>query len=456
MRKISATLLAIFLFATGSWSSPLNNSYWKIRMSDNTNLLLKLSFGRDKFMLASRERSSKNIVGGKYVIARLSGKIKSHCIEISGKYRIANDTTFLSGEYKSLTSTQTFTGYITGDSIKAALSKNFITGTKTNGMKPLKDYPSIALMAADTTEKYLFNPNLVKGKEWQYFKKTILERSKKVVDDYEFEKMFNFRVAKLPFTHYGISVNPPKQSVNPNLPEAKPATKSIKFEIKKLSSNTVLFNVKTFSASAAEITPYIDSLKAMSISNLIIDLRNNGGGTIASALPLARYLVKDTLLGGIFLTQKYFKQHTRTPNLDEYANFPLFSEASFPLIINGIHNQKGLCLIVYPDTVTFKGKVYILVNGNTGSTCEPLVYGLKTSGRATVVGERTYGGMLNGERFELSGGSSLWLPTADYYTADGYKIDKNGVCPNFLTKSEDALQKTLNIINEIEIVNMIQ
>ncbi len=52
--------------------------------------------------------------------------------------------------------------------------------------------------------------------------------------------------------------------------------------------------------------------------------------------------------------------------------------------------------------------------------------------------------MLNGEKFELSNNFVVYIPTADYYTSDGYRIDQNGIKPNIETKSDDALEKVMN------------
>lgn len=51
--------------------------------------------------------------------------------------------------------------------------------------------------------------------------------------------------------------------------------------------------------------------------------------------------------------------------------------------------------------------------------------------------------MLNGEIFVLDKGFKLIVPTADYYTSDGFKIDQNGVKPNIETKEQDALEYVL-------------
>lgn len=450
MRKETFTIvLSVILSATtfGKNIEPLNNTNWKTVVSGNTELLLHLKFKGDRFEFVSREGSTKDILGPKYTIARLLGKVNSHTIEIKGKYHLINDTIFLKGNYESLTSTQDFSGFIINNTLNATMSNNKMNGNLINNNAPLRDYYSITKSAIDSTEQYLYNPAILKSNDWISFKEKVLALSKEVADDYEFTKIFNYNGVNLPFTHYGIVQPAPRKEVQEQTSQNTKQNKQPElFNIKQIDSKTILFTIKSFSASAEEITPYIDSLKTIAFDNLIIDLRDNSGGTIASALPLTKYLVNDTLLGGAFITQKYFLKHSELPKSNEYKNFPLFSKASFSLIIDGIHNQEGLCLIVSPDVNNYKGNLYILTNKKTASTCEPLVYGLKSSGRATIVGETTCGAMLNGEKFKLTNDFVLWVPTADYYTADGSKLDKIGVKPNVEVASEDALTKTLEIL----------
>ncbi len=438
----------LMINAYGKNVESLNNSNWSVVISGNTKLILKLQLKGDNFKLVSRKGSTKDILGPKYSIARVLGKVNKYTIEIKGDYYTSNDTIFLKGRYESLTSKQDFDGYIINNTIEAKLTSNSLTGNLVDKFEPQRDYYSITKAAIDTTEQYLYNPTLLESSEWSMFKEKVLALSKVVVDDYEFTKIFNYNGTTLPFTHFGLvqpTVNTNTQTEKSS--NDKPDKQPEKFNIKTIDSKTILFTVKSFSASADEIIPYIDSLKAKTFENLIIDLRDNSGGTIASALPLTQYLVNDTLFGGAFITQKYFRNHNEMPKTESYKNFPLFSEASFSLIIDGIHKQEGLCLIVYPDSDNFKGNLYVLTNRNTASTCEPLVYGLKNTGRATIVGETTYGAMLNGEKFQINEDFILWTPTADYYTADGSRIDKIGVEPNVSVEPVNALTKTLEIIN---------
>lgn len=448
MKKLvlGSILLAVATLMLAQDFGKLNGTNWRTTISGNTELLLQLNMKGGNYSFTSRKGSTKDIIGKQYLLARLSGKVQPTTIQVTGTYKVVNDSVVLTGKYISLSSKQDFNGRIYQDKIEAVLSNNTMTGYRITSNNALADYRAIATEVLEKTEENLYNPGLIQSDKWKAFKNKVIGLSAKVQDDYEFEKAFNFQVKDLPFSHYGISIKAPETTTSSNTSKATTTKKNTKFELKRMDDHTMLFNVKSFSASANEIIPYIDTLKTLAFDNLIIDLRNNGGGTIASALPLVSYLVNDTLYGGLFLTRKYFSTHNTLPSVADYKNFPLFSEASFQLIIEGIHKSDGLCLVVYPDKNNFKGKLYILTNKNTASTCEPLVYGLKQNKRATIVGERTAGAMLNGERFELQGKFNLWMPTADYYTIDGNKIDKTGVEPNLAVKPEMALEKVMELV----------
>ena len=51
--------------------------------------------------------------------------------------------------------------------------------------------------------------------------------------------------------------------------------------------------------------------------------------------------------------------------------------------------------------------------------------------------------MLNGERFKVDGGFTQIVPTADYYTADGNRIDQKGVTPDIEVNEHEALEYVL-------------
>jgi len=116
--------------------------------------------------------------------------------------------------------------------------------------------------------------------------------------------------------------------------------------------------------------------------------------------------------------------------------------------MKGIHEEEALCLKIEPVKKKFEGEIYILTNKYTASTCEPIVYALQQQGLATVIGEKTAGAMLNSETFDLINGFCVVIPTADYYTSDGYHIDKQGVNPDFYINSKLSLEYAMKLIEK--------
>jgi len=68
------------------------------------------------------------------------------------------------------------------------------------------------------------------------------------------------------------------------------------------------------------------------------------------------------------------------------------------------------------------------------------------TGRATLVGERTAGAMLSSEEIPLGDGWTLLLPTADFYTPDGKRIEGRGVEPVIASPSARALEVALGTV----------
>ncbi len=64
----------------------------------------------------------------------------------------------------------------------------------------------------------------------------------------------------------------------------------------------------------------VDIIKGKNYEHLIIDMRNNGGGTIVKAISLIKYLTDEEIYGGVFLTNKWFSENANPPSVEEYGN----------------------------------------------------------------------------------------------------------------------------------------
>ena len=57
--------------------------------------------------------------------------------------------------------------------------------------------------------------------------------------------------------------------------------------------------------------------------------------------------------------------------------------------------------------------------------------------------------MLSAEFFDLDNGFTLFIPTDDYYTSDGKRLDQVGVTPNIKVKPAKAVDYVIKKIKKI-------
>jgi tetratricopeptide (TPR) repeat protein len=108
-------------------------------------------------------------------------------------------------------------------------------------------------------------------------------------------------------------------------------------------------------------------------------------------------------------------------------------------VIHGVRRHGALRGVVPPRAPYFGGRVFLLVDGRSGSASEPLAHLLKTTGLATLVGERTAGGMLSAPPHPVGDGWMMIFPEADYFAADRTRLEGNGVRPHVAVASDRAL-----------------
>lgn len=297
-------------------------------------------------------------------------------------------------------------------------------------------YPKIL----KTIEDNIYSKNVLKTKEWKKFEKEIDKLCNDAHDDIELFFGFNMLAQKLPFTHLTLAITE-EMSDDEKIISTK---KSVVFEEK--SATTAYLQIKNFSSSTDELAVVLPKIIGNStFKNLIIDLRDNGGGGISAAFELAKYIVSEDLEVGYFPTNK-LQYSGFEPEL--FKALPYVQPKSTNAFGNQLKASPGVKLIFKkPNNPVFTGNIYVLTNSKTASTCEPIVYAFKNRKKAIIIGEKTYGGMLAASPFVASGKYTLIIPIADFYTYDGIRLDKVGVSPDIEVKSEKALDKALEIIN---------
>jgi carboxyl-terminal processing protease len=159
----------------------------------------------------------------------------------------------------------------------------------------------------------------------------------------------------------------------------------------KLDSSTGYIRINKFSETTyEEFMSSLEKLQKQHISQLVLDLRGNGGGILTEAVDIA-----DEFLDGNKLI--VYTQGDKMPR------------------------QEYRCK---RDGIFEKGKLVVLVDENSASASEVLTGALQDWDRATIVGRRTFGKGLVQEQYDLSDGAALRLTVARYYTPSGRSIQK--------------------------------
>jgi carboxyl-terminal processing protease len=178
--------------------------------------------------------------------------------------------------------------------------------------------------------------------------------------------------------------------------------------------------------TADELSKAIDDLQKQGMQALILDLRNNPGGLLNSAVDVcSQFLPPNT---------KVVSTQGRVPSQQhDYSTSAVSkSRPNFPMVL--------------------------LINEGSASGAEIVAGALKDLRRAVLVGETTFGKGSVQNVLQLPDGSAVRFTTAKYYTPSRQVIQGNGVTPNIrvgMTAEQEralyALRNTGNVKAEDEI-----
>jgi hypothetical protein len=407
---------------------------------------LNVNTTKSEFEITSPKNADVRMMGGKARLGRLLGKLPKKGIIVTIKGTQKNDS--LLGETNiPMFGKLKFKGMVKNEILSGKLLNNEGTAVGTihgvNSTEYRISYNGLYPKMIKTIQDNIYSKDVLQTREWKNFEEQLQKLCNDVHDDIELYFGFYTLAPKLPFTHLNFLITQEDQD-DEEEQETATTQKSVIFEEK--NGTTAFLQIKNFSSSAAELAVILPKIvENTAYKNLIIDLRNNGGGGINAAFELAKYIVSEDLEVGYFPTNK-LNYSGYQPEL--FSTLPELQPKSTNEFGNELTTSPGVKLIFKkPANPVFTGNIYVLTNGNTGSTCEPMVYALKTSKKAVVIGEKTAGAMLAASPFVVSGKYMLMLPIADFYTHDGVRLDKVGVNPDIEVRSEDAENKALEIIN---------
>lgn len=406
---------------------------------------LDVSITHNQFTITSPKNADVRMMSpGKARLGRLLGQLPKKGIIVTIKGVQKQDSLFGEAKipmfgrlkFKGIVQDETLTGELLnkdGETIGTLEGKN--------SMEDRISYTELCHKAITTIQDNIYSKSAVQTKEWRRFEKGFKKLSKHAHDDIEIFFGFSMLARKLPFTHLYLLIGRDSAGTG----ETVSTRKSVIFEEK--NSTTAYLRIRNFSSSQEELAGILPKIAGNpAFRHLIIDLRDNGGGGVGPAFELAKYIVTEDMEVGYFPTNK-LNYSGYQPEL--FKTLPVLQPKSTEELGKELRTSPGVRLIFKkPANPVFTGSIYVLTNGNTGSTCEPMVYAFKKSKRAVIIGEKTAGAMLAASPFVVAGKYMLMLPVADFYTYDGARLDKRGVEPDVKVTSEEAEKKALELIQE--------
>jgi carboxyl-terminal processing protease len=139
-----------------------------------------------------------------------------------------------------------------------------------------------------------------------------------------------------------------------------------------------------------EFMEALEGLQAKGMKELVLDLRDNGGGILDEAVEIAdEFLAGNRMI--VYTEGEHMPRHEYTCRR------------------NGLFET---------------GRLVLLLDEASASASEVLAGALQDWDRATVIGRRSFGKGLVQEQYDLSDGSALRLTVARYYTPLGRSIQK--------------------------------
>ncbi len=143
-----------------------------------------------------------------------------------------------------------------------------------------------------------------------------------------------------------------------------------------------------------EFKKVLAELDEKGITKIILDLRDNPGGYLGSAVDIAKEIVPE----GIIVS---------TVHRNEYDN-----------------------AVAYSELKETKYDFAVLINENTASAAEVLASAIGESGAGILVGTKSYGKGVIQHMYEIWDGCAFKITTGKYFTRNGHDIHGNGIKPD--------------------------
>ena len=175
------------------------------------------------------------------------------------------------------------------------------------------------------------------------------------------------------------------------------------------------------SVTGAQFAKALKQLQKKNIEGLVVDLRNNPGGSLSTVCDILDSILPKGLI--VYTKDKNGKKEEYTSDEKHLLNLPMS----------------------------------VLVNGQSASASEIFAGAVQDYGKAEIIGTQTYGKGVVQNLFDLKDGTCVKLTTSEYFTPKGRNIDGKGITPDVKIeykynakdpKADNQLDKAVSVVKD--------
>ncbi|MFA7253654.1 MAG: S41 family peptidase [Patescibacteria group bacterium] len=209
------------------------------------------------------------------------------------------------------------------------------------------------------------------------------------------------------------------QPVNVEVTRETISIKSVEWEYRTEKGKKIaIVHVRQFGDDTDKLfDDFVSEIVKTKPAGIIVDLRNNPGGYLESAINLSSYFLD----GGIVVNEKGRSGDNKSYNVTKKNRLSGFRTA-------------------------------VLVNNGSASASEIFAGALQDRKSGRVFGEKTFGKGSVQEIVQLSDGSALKITVAKWYTPTGRSINGEGITPDVEIKGSDSKEEDSQLDAALEYV----
>lgn len=240
---------------------------------------------------------------------------------------------------------------------------------------------------------------------------------------------------------------PPAPGEPPEPVDTQPRTEGVTW--RQLAPGIGYLKIESFEDGPAVSTRIDAAFAALGRNgSLVIDVRENGGGSLSAAMRLGDHIFAEQRPVGYFASRQGLARHgTRSIDGIDRARLPLFTGYSGEELGREMASAGAVMLATGGRaSQPYRGRLVVLIDEFCFSACEAFASVAKESGAATLIGRKTTGAMLAAYPVAIEGGWTLMLPIWDFRTPGGAQVEGRGVEPHIAARKDAEFAAALRFL----------